>query len=64
MKLTDAMHVVIERAKIVDYLLDAGHPDNGGKAAFFTVGASPRHTGQRLIGRSATWCSATRWCVA
>lgn len=36
MKLPDARHVVIDRAKIVDYLLDGAHPDNGGKARFFS----------------------------
>ena len=35
MKLPNADKSVIERAKIVDYLLNAAHPDNGGKAKFF-----------------------------
>lgn len=26
----------VEREKIVDYLLNPAHPDNGGKASFFT----------------------------
>ena len=26
---------VIDESKLVDYLLNAAHPDNGGKAAFF-----------------------------
>ena len=35
MKLPNAETAVVERGKIVDYLLNAAHPDNGGKAAFF-----------------------------
>ena len=35
MKLPNAERAVIEREKIADYLLNAAHPDNGGKAAFF-----------------------------
>lgn len=35
MKLRNAHLAVVERHKIVDYLLDAAHPDNSGKARFF-----------------------------
>lgn len=35
MKLPNAEMAVVEREKITDYLLDPGHPDNGGKATFF-----------------------------
>jgi hypothetical protein len=35
MNLPNAEQAVVERAKIVDYLLNPAHPDNGGKAAFF-----------------------------
>jgi hypothetical protein len=35
MKLPNAEKAVVEREKIEDYLLNAAHPDNGGKAAFF-----------------------------
>jgi hypothetical protein len=35
MRLPNARKAVIEQAKIVDYLLNASHPDNGGKARFF-----------------------------
>jgi hypothetical protein len=35
MKLPHAEHAVVEREKIVEYLLNPAHPDNGGKAAFF-----------------------------
>lgn len=37
MKLPNAGVVKIEREKIADYLLNADHPDNGGKAAFFVA---------------------------
>ncbi len=35
MKLPNAGAAVVAREKIRDYLLNPGHPDNGGKAAFF-----------------------------
>ena len=35
MKLPNAEHAVVEREKITGYLLNAAHPDNGGKAPFF-----------------------------
>jgi len=35
MKLPPAEAALVERAKIVDYLLNPAHPDNGGKAVFF-----------------------------
>ena len=35
MKLPNADKAVVEREKIADYLLNAAHPDNGGKAQFF-----------------------------
>ncbi len=34
-RLPNAKKAIVERGKIADYLLDAAHPDNGGKAAFF-----------------------------
>jgi hypothetical protein len=34
-KLRNAHLAVVERHKIVDYLLNSAHPDNGGKARFF-----------------------------
>ena len=36
MKLPNADKLVVEREKIADYLLNPVHPDNGGKAEFFT----------------------------
>ena len=42
MNLPNAESAVVERDKIVDYLLNPGHPDNGGKAPFFlTAGFNP-----------------------
>ncbi len=35
MKLPNADEVLVERDKITGYLLNQGHPDNGGKARFF-----------------------------
>jgi hypothetical protein len=35
MKLPNANLVIVDREKIVDYLLNPAHPDNGGKARFF-----------------------------
>jgi hypothetical protein len=35
MRLPNADLAVLETRKVVDYLLNAVHPDNGGKAAFF-----------------------------
>jgi Domain of unknown function (DUF6883) len=34
-KLPNADKAIVDRTKIADYLLNAAHPDNGGKAAFF-----------------------------
>ncbi len=42
MKLPGLEKTVIEREKIVGYLLNPAHPDNGGKSAFFqSLGFSP-----------------------
>jgi hypothetical protein len=42
MILPNAANAIIEQEKVVDYLLNATHPDNGGKAAFFNrLGFSP-----------------------
>jgi len=35
MKLPNAERAVVDREKIEEYVLNAAHPDNGGKAAFF-----------------------------
>jgi hypothetical protein len=36
-KLRNAHLAVVDRGKVVDYLLNEAHPDNGGKARFFTL---------------------------
>ena|SRR5712692_2109961 len=35
MKLPNATIALVEREKIIEYLLNSAHPDNGGKAQFF-----------------------------
>lgn len=35
MRLPNASKAIVEGKKIVDYLLNPAHPDNGGKAQFF-----------------------------
>jgi hypothetical protein len=37
LKLRNAHLAVVERSKVVDYLLNAAHPDNRGKARFFAA---------------------------
>jgi uncharacterized protein DUF6883 len=45
MTLPNAHLAVVDQRKVVDYLLNAAHPDNGGKAKFFEAlgysGANP-----------------------
>lgn len=36
MKLPNAKQAAVDREKVADYLLNPAHPDNGGKANFFT----------------------------
>ncbi|MGH7976609.1 MAG: DUF6883 domain-containing protein [Limisphaerales bacterium] len=36
MKLPGAEKAIVSREKIINYLLNPAHPDNGGKAEFFT----------------------------
>jgi hypothetical protein len=36
MKLPNAQNAVVDSDKIVNYLLNSAHPDNGGKFQFFT----------------------------
>ncbi len=44
MKLPNAANAVVEKSKIVEYLLNSSHPDNGGKAQFFfSMGFSVHH---------------------
>jgi hypothetical protein len=48
MKLPNAEKAVVERQKITEYLLNAAHPDNGGKAAFFEALGFHREEPQAL----------------
>jgi hypothetical protein len=52
--LRNAPLAVVDRSKVVDYLLNEAHPDNGGKARFFaSVGFSreaPEHLMKALRG--------------
>ena len=42
MKLRNAHLAVVDRSKVLDYLVNEVHPDNGGKARFFALlGFSP-----------------------
>jgi hypothetical protein len=36
MKLPNVLLAIVEPGKIVDYILNPAHPDNGGKARFFS----------------------------
>ncbi|MDA1183705.1 MAG: hypothetical protein O2930_03555 [Acidobacteria bacterium] len=49
MKLRNAQLAVVERGKVLDYLLDEAHPDNGGKARFFASLGFSREYPERLM---------------
>ena len=43
MSIPNAASAVVERQKLIDYLLNASHPENGGKAQFFkALGYTPQ----------------------
>ena len=48
MKLPNVENAVLEHEKITEYLLNAAHPDNGGKAAFFEALGFRREEPQTL----------------
>ena len=48
MKLPNVANTVVEHEKITEYLLNAAHPDNGGKAAFFEALGFRREEPQTL----------------
>lgn len=48
MKLPNSDQMVIERQKIVEYLLNSAHPDNRGKAGFFLDLGFTKSEWQRL----------------
>lgn len=49
MKLRNAHLAVVDRAKVLDYLLNDAHPDNGGKAQFFALLGFSREDPERLM---------------
>jgi hypothetical protein len=54
MKLPNAAKAVVEREKVVDYLLNPAHPDNGGKAQFFERLGFRREEWRELAGAFQT----------
>jgi hypothetical protein len=48
-KLRNAHLAVIDRGKVLDYLLNGAHPDNGGKARFFELLGYSREDPERLM---------------
>ena len=49
MTLRNAHLAVVDRGKVLDYLLDEAHQDNGGKARFFASLGFSREDPERLI---------------
>ena len=49
MKLPHADLAVVDRTKVLDYLLNEAHPDNGGKARFFASLGFSREDPERLM---------------
>ena len=49
MKVRNAHLAVIDRGKVLDYLLNEAHPDNGGKARFFASLGFSREDPERLM---------------
>ncbi len=50
MKLPNAERAIVDSGKVTNYLLNAGHPDNGGKARFFVGLGFALSDPVRLIG--------------
>jgi Domain of unknown function (DUF6883) len=48
-KLRNAHLAVVDRGKVLDYLLNEAHPDNGGKARFFALLGFSREDPERLM---------------
>jgi hypothetical protein len=49
-KLRNAHLAVVDRGKVLDYLLNEAHPDNGGKARFFASLGFSREDPERSMG--------------
>ena len=58
MKLPGADKIMVEREKIVEYLLNAMHPDNGGKARFFLDLGFDRNDWQPLAAALIKACES------
>jgi hypothetical protein len=56
MKLPGADKIMVEREKIVEYLLNPLHPDNGGKARFFQDLGFERNDWQSLAAALIKAC--------
>jgi hypothetical protein len=56
-KLRNAHLAVVERSKVVDYLLNPKHPDNGGKARFFESLGFTADDPDRLVSALLTLAS-------
>jgi len=54
-KLPNPEKAVVERGKVVDYLLNSAHPDNGGKAAFFEGLGFDNKNGKKWRSRCRHW---------
>jgi len=48
-KLPNAHLAIVDRSKVLDYLLNEAHPDNGGKARFFGLLGYSREDPERLM---------------
>jgi len=64
MKLPSAHLALVDPEKIVDYLLNPAHPDNGGKAAFFVALGFSRDQWQPLARKSHTCVRGKPACWA
>jgi hypothetical protein len=59
-KLRNAHLAIVDRSKVLDYLLNEAHPDNGGKARFFASLGFSREDPEGLIKASGTSPSTGR----
>ena len=53
MAMPNANLAIVERRKIVEYLLNAAHPENGGKARFFVKTTETVHGKKFVMDASA-----------
>lgn len=62
MKIPNAESAFVTQEKIRDYLLNAAHPDNGGKAAFFVALGFRAEDWPALAARPARNCQKHGGC--